>query len=167
LLQYQNVDALLYGVDLSGSYQLGSLPAIGSFSMSGVISYVRGNNETTGGYLYHMMPINAKAALQHQWGKWTNRFEIQSVAEKARVSEVRNEMVTPGYSIYNLRSSYQWQHARLDLSVENVFNKFYLLPLGGAYVAEGNSMTTGAAAFYGMNVPGIGRSANVAVTFFY
>jgi len=167
LLQYQNVDALLYGVDLSGSYQLGSLPAIGSFSASGVISYVRGNNETTGGHLYHMMPINAKAALQHQWGKWTNRFEIQSVAEKERVSEVRNEMVTPGYSIYNLRSSYQWQHARLDLSVENVFNKFYLLPLGGAYVAEGNSMTTGAAAFYGMNVPGMGRSANVAVTFFY
>ncbi|WP_036307757.1 TonB-dependent receptor [Methylophilus sp. 5] len=167
LLQYQNVDAMLYGLDLSGSYQLGSVPHVGSFSTSGVISYVRGNNETTGGHLYHMMPINAKAALQHQLGKWTNRLEVQSVAEKERVSEVRNEMVTPGYSIYHLRSSYAWQHARLDLSIENLFNKYYLLPLGGAYVAEGNSMRTGGAAYYGMNVPGMGRSVNVAVNFYF
>lgn len=167
LLQYQNVDAMLYGLDLSGSYQLGSVPHVGSFSTSGVISYVRGNNETTGGHLYHMMPINAKAALQHQLGKWTNRFEVQSVAEKERVSEVRNEMVTPGYSIYHLRSSYEWQHARLDFSIENLFNKYYLLPLGGAYVAEGNSMRTGGAAYYGMNVPGMGRSVNVAVNFYF
>lgn len=167
LLQYQNVDALLYGLDVSGSYQLGSVSGLGNFSTTGVISYVRGNNKTTGGHLYHIMPLNAKVALQHQLGKWINRFEMQSVAEKERVSEVRNEMVTPGYSVYHLRSSYEWQRARLDFSIENVFNKYYLLPLGGAYVAEGNSMRTGGAAYYGMNVPGMGRSANVAITFFY
>lgn len=167
LLQYENVDALLYGADLSGSYQFGRLASVGNFSATGVISYVRGNNETTGGHLYHMMPLNLKAGFQHQLGKWTNRLELQSVAEKVRVSEVRNEVNTPGYTIFHLRSSYEWQHARLDFSVENLFNKFYLLPLGGAYVAEGNSMTTGGAAYYGMNVPGMGRSVNVAFNLFY
>lgn len=166
-LQYQNVDAMLYGVDLSGSYHLGSIERIGHFSVTGLVSYVRGNNETTDDHLYHIMPINAKAALQHMSGKWITRLEMQSVAAKDRVSEVRNEMITPGYTVFHLRSSLEWQHARLDVSIENLFNKFYLLPLGGAYVAEGNSMTTGGAAYYGMNVPGMGRSANIAVTFFY
>lgn len=166
-LQYQNVNAMLYGIDLSGSYHIGSINNIGNFSATGVVSYVRGHNETTGDNLYHIMPINAKAALQHQLGKWTTRFEMQSVAEKERVSKVRNEMQTSGYSLFHLRSSVELKHARLDLSIENLFNKFYLLPLGGAYVAEGNSMTTGGAQSYGMNVPGMGRSANVALTFFY
>ena len=81
--------------------------------------------------LYHIKPFNLKAALIHQLGGWTNTVEVQWVADKDHVSKVRNEMHTPGYELVNLRTSYEWKHARLDLSLENALNRSYLLPLGG------------------------------------
>ena len=43
-LQYVNQSARLYGVDLSGSMQLGQSGDFGSFKGSGLLSYVRGKN---------------------------------------------------------------------------------------------------------------------------
>jgi iron complex outermembrane receptor protein len=164
LLQYSNVDAILYGLDLSGKYRIGSIDGIGSFAVSGLASYVRGENKTTGDPLYHIMPENAKLILEHRLGTWTNSLEVQTVDAKTRVSQVRNEAKTPDYTLYHLRSSLEWKQARLDLTVENLFNEFYYLPLGGAYVAQGNAMTTNAIP-WGMVVPGRGRSINVGVTY--
>lgn len=166
LLQYANTDARLYGLDVSGSYRLGSISKIGSFAVSGMMSYVRGENRDTGDNLYHMMPPNGKFALEHKLGSWTNILEMQRVTEKDRISQVRNEITTPGYTLFNLRSSLEWQRTRLDLSVENLFNRFYYLPLGGAYLAQGYAMTTGGVP-WGMGVPGRGRSVNVALSYHF
>jgi iron complex outermembrane receptor protein len=165
ILQYANQRALLTGVDLSGSSWLGR-SAIGSFRLSGMASYVDGRNLTTDDHHYHLMPLNAKLALQHTLGAWTNTLEVQAVAAKDKVSQVRNEATTPAYSLLNLRTSYAWKHARIDLSLENALNTFYLMPLGGAYLGQGNSMTTGGIP-WGMVVPGRGRSFNVAVILEY
>jgi iron complex outermembrane receptor protein len=78
------------------------------------------------------------------------------------LSQVRNEVPTGDYSLFNLRSSYEWKNARVDIGVENVFDTFYLLPLGGAYLGQGNSMTSNGVP-WGMSVPGKGRSVNVAL----
>lgn len=164
LLQYANADARLYGLDVSGSYRLGSIVNIGSFAISGMVSYVRGENRSRGDNLYHMMPLNGKFALEHKLGSWTNTLEMQSVTEKDKISQVRNEITTPGYTLFNLRSSLEWQRTRLDLSMENLFNRFYHLPLGGAYLAQGNAMTTNNIP-WGMGVPGRGRSVNVALAY--
>ena len=75
-------------------------------------------------------------------------------------------MQTGGYSLFNLRSSYEWKHARLDVGIENVFNRFYSMPLGGAYVGQGASMTTNGIP-WGIPVPGMGRSFNVALNVFF
>lgn len=162
-LQYANQSARLYGLDLSGHRLLGAAEGLGSFTGIGVLSYVRGENRTTGDNLYHIMPPNAKLTVVQNLGSWTNMAELQLVAAKTHVSQVRNEVATGGYSLFNLRSSYEWKHARLDLAVENVFNRFYWLPLGGAYVGQGKSMLT-ATIPWGVSVPGMGRSANVALT---
>jgi iron complex outermembrane receptor protein len=162
ILQYVNQSAQLYGVDLSGHRLLGRFDNVGSFIGSGVVNYVMGENRTTGDSLYHIMPLNAKFSLVHRLGGWTTTAEIQSVSAKTNVSHVRNEVPTPGYSLFNLRSSYEFKHIRLDVGVENVFNKFYYLPLGGAYVGQGNSMTTNGVP-WGMVVPGMGRSVNIAL----
>lgn len=164
LLQYANADARLYGLDVSGSYRLGTIAKIGSFAISGMVSYVRGENRATGDNLYHMMPLNGKFAFEHKLGSWTNALEVQRVTEKDRISQVRNEITTPGYTLFNLRSSLEWQRTRLDFSVENLFNRFYYLPLGGAYLAQGYAMTTKGIP-WGMGVPGRGRSINVALTY--
>jgi iron complex outermembrane receptor protein len=41
------------------------------------------------------------------------------------VSDVRNEIKTAGYGLTNLRTSYTWKQVRVDLGVENLFDKFY------------------------------------------
>jgi iron complex outermembrane receptor protein len=82
------------------------------------------------------------------------------------LSHVRNEVKTGGYSLFNLRSSYGWKHARLDFAIENLFDRLYSNPLGGAYVGQGSSMTTNGIP-WGVPVPGMGRSFNVALNLFF
>ena len=161
-LQYVNQAARLYGVDLSGHTILRSLSAYGSFTGTGVLSYVRGENQTTGDNLYHIMPLNMKLAVVQTLKNWTNIAEVQLVNSKSKVSQVRNEVQTAGYSLFNLRSNYEWKQARLDIGIENVFNRYYSLPLGGAYVGQGGSMGINNIP-WGVTVPGMGRSINAAL----
>jgi iron complex outermembrane receptor protein len=136
------------------------------FKLTGVMNYVRGKNQTTNDNLYNIMPLNARLALVQNKGSWINSAEWQLVAAKTLVSEVRNENQTGGYGLLNLRSSYVWNlthnQVRVDMSVENVFNHFYEQALGGAYVGQGKTMSANAIP-WGISVPGIGRSFNVAV----
>jgi iron complex outermembrane receptor protein len=162
LLQYANQSAQLYGVDVSGNILLAKSIDFGSFTGTGLVNYVRGENRTTGDNLYNIMPLNTKLAVVHRLRGWTSTVEFQAVADKKDVSHVRNEMQTGGYSLLNLRSSYDWKYARLDFGIENVFNRFYSMPLGGAYVGQGASMTTNGIP-WGAPVPGMGRSFNVSL----
>jgi iron complex outermembrane receptor protein len=162
LLQYVNQDALLYGIDITGHTWLGEATPIGGFSIQGALGYLRGKNLGTGDSLYHIMPANAKLALRHRLAGWINTLEMVSVSAKKRVSRVRNEMPTPGYTLFNLSTAYAWKHFGVELAVENLFNKFYYQPLGGAYLGQGNSMALNAIP-HGMVVPGRGRSVNVAL----
>jgi iron complex outermembrane receptor protein len=165
-LVYENQAARLYGMDISGQRLLGRIDGIGSFTTTGMLSYVRGENLTTSDNLYHIMPLNAKLGLVHRLGAWINTLEVQKVEAKTHVSQVRNEVQTPGYTLVNFNTSYEWKHARLDVGVENAFNKFYLLPLGGAYLGQGDSMSLNGIP-WGMSVPGKGRSLNAAVSLYF
>ncbi len=168
-LKYTNQDAQLYGLDISGYMPLARNTGYGSFTATGVLNYVRG--ETTSGIddnLYNMMPLSAKLAVVQNLGRWTNTAEVVMVDAKDDVSQVRNEIRTAGYSLLNLRSSYTWKQARLDIGIENVFDRLYDLPLGGAYVGQGTTMppagmASGAPA-WGVQVPGTGRSIYTGVT---
>jgi iron complex outermembrane receptor protein len=155
-LQYANQSARLYGLDLSGRMPLAST-SLGAFGLTGLLGYTRGENRDTGGNLYNIMPLNAKLALTHQFGGWNNAIEVIGVSGKHDISAVRNEIQTSGYSLTNLRASYTWNKVRVDFGVENLFDKFYSLPLGGAYTGQGTTMSqTGTT--WGIAVPGMGRS---------
>jgi iron complex outermembrane receptor protein len=108
------------------------------------------------------MPLNVKLSVAQRLDAWTNTAEIQLVEAKTQVSKVRNEIRTGGYGLFNLRSSYERKITRLDIGIENVFNRQYSLPLGGAYAGQGASMTSNGIA-WGVAVPGMGRSINVAL----
>jgi iron complex outermembrane recepter protein len=162
VLKYVNQTALLYGVDVSGHVLATRTHGYGDFTASGLLSYVRGENRDTGDNLYNMMPLNAKLAWTQQLGRWTNTLEGQFVAAKTDVADVRNEVETAGYSLFNLRSSYQWKQVRLDVGIDNLFDKSYALPLGGAYLGQGTTMAInpppGIFPQWGTAVPGMGRS---------
>ena len=161
LLQYANQSARLYGVDLSGHALVARGTNFGDFTAKGVVSYTRGENRDTGDNLYNIMPLNTKLALTQTLGPWRNTVEGEFVARKDDVSSVRNEMETPGYGLVHLRGRYEMKRYSIDFGVENLFDRFYSLPLGGAYVGQGTTMTNPALPNYpqwGTPVPGPGRS---------
>ncbi|MFA7552806.1 MAG: TonB-dependent receptor [Spongiibacteraceae bacterium] len=165
-LTFTNDDARLYGVDISGFVTLSSDQQGGSVILQGVVNYLEAENTDTDDNLYNIMPLNATFALVHSKADWTNTVEWQVVAAKEHVSAARNEINTAGYSVFNLRSAYNWTHWRVDIGVENLFDRGYDLPLGGAYLGQGKTMSPQDAP-YGVAVPGVGRSfyAGLSYTF--
>ncbi|MBC2730028.1 MAG: TonB-dependent receptor [Thiobacillus sp.] len=164
VLKYVNQSARLVGVDLSGHLLAASTPAYGDFTVSGIVNVTRGENRDTGDNLYNIMPLNAKLALTQKRGRLTNTVEAQFVAAKHTVSDVRNEVETSGYSLFNLRSSYAWKQVRLDVGIDNLFDRGYALPLGGAYVGQGMTMSINGIP-WGIAVPGPGRSVYAGVNY--
>lgn len=160
-LRFANHDARLYGVNVSGTTVLFESRESGRFDLAGVVGYVDGENLDTGDNLYHMVPINARLALQHRLGGWSSTLEVVAVSRKSEVNDLRNEPVTPSYALVNLRTSYEWANVRVDLGVENLFDQLSYPPLGGVdwadYKAGGQVGRIGA-------VPGEGRSFNAGVT---
>jgi iron complex outermembrane receptor protein len=124
---------------------------------------VRGENASTDDNLYNIMPLHARLAVEQRVLRWTNTVELELVDAKTRVSAERNEVETSGYGLLHLRSSYEWKQARLELGVENLFDRFYNPPLGGAYLGQGKTMS-GTGVDWGLPVPGMGRSFYAGVT---
>jgi iron complex outermembrane receptor protein len=166
VLQYANQSARLHGIDLSGHALVASATGYGDFTLKGLMSYTRGKNRDTGDNLYNIMPLNAKLALAQRLGAWRNTLEGEFVARKDDVSGVRNEMETPGYGLIHLRSRYERKAWSVDFGIENLFDRMYYLPLGGAYVGQGTTMTNPPLPNYpqwGTPVPGPGRSLYVGL----
>jgi len=161
-LQFVNQSAEMYGVDISGQVLVGE-GSYGTVTAKGLLNYVRGKNKTTGDNLYNMMPLNGRVGLEHHMGGWTGNVEVEMVAAKKKVSQVRNEMTTAAYSLVNLQGSYQWKQVRFDVGVSNLFDEFYNHPLGGAYLGQGKTMA-GTAVPWGVPVPGMGRSIYTGIT---
>lgn len=166
VLQYANQSARLYGIDLSGHALVARATGYGDFTVKGLMSYTRGKNRDTDDNLYNIMPLNAKLALAQRLGAWRNTLEGEFVARKEDVSSVRNEMETPGYGLIHLRSRYEQKTWSVDFGIENLFDRLYYLPLGGAYVGQGTTMTNPPLPNYpqwGTPVPGPGRSLYVGL----
>ncbi|MEO1765723.1 TonB-dependent receptor [Thiobacter aerophilum] len=164
-LKYVNQTARLYGIDLSGKLPLAH-NALGDWGLKGLLAYTNGKNLDTGDDLYNIMPLNARLALTQKLGRWDNGVEVVAVRRKDAVSDVRNELKTPGYGLVNLRASYAFKQARLDFGVENLFDRFYFLPTGGAYVGQGTTMAINPSTQpkWGTPLPGMGRNFYAAVT---
>ncbi|HJW82162.1 MAG TPA: TonB-dependent receptor [Acidiferrobacterales bacterium] len=166
VLKFVNQSAQLYGIDLSGKLPLAKTGA-GEFGLNGLLNYTKGENRDTDDELYNIMPLNAKFSLTHKRGGWNNAVELVMVDEKDDGSDVRNEIETPGYSLVNLRASHSWKQVRFDFGIENLFDRLYYQPLGGAYLGQGTTMSSSTTALttpkWGTAVPGMGRSIYAGV----
>ncbi len=166
VLRYVNQDARLYGVDFSAGSRLASSDRFGTFSVGLVGSYTRGSNHDTDGNLYNVMPLDATLTLTQLLGRWRNTLEGEFVSAKEDVSQVRNEMQTAGYGLVHLRSRYEREQWSVEVGVENLFDRYYEPPLGGAYVGQGTTMTIPPVPNqprWGTHVPGAGRSVYAGI----
>ncbi|MDP2247254.1 MAG: TonB-dependent receptor, partial [Nitrosomonadales bacterium] len=161
-LSLDNQRARIYGIDMSGNLSLVSSSSFGNLDLKGYVSYTRGKNLSSGEDLYRIMPLNMRLALDHRLGAWSNTLELKLVDSKDRVQNIRQELKTTGYGLLSVYSSYQWKQVRLDVGIENLLDKEYDDPMGGAYLGQGATMGTGV--LYGTAVPGMGRSLNTSIT---
>jgi iron complex outermembrane receptor protein len=168
VLRYANQEAKLYGVDFVATSRIANTSRFGVFAARLVGSYTRGKNEDTDDNLYSVMPLNATLSVTQDIGRWHNTLEGEFVAAKDDVSQVRNEMPTAGYGLLHLRARYEAERWNLECGLENLLDRYYEHPLGGAYVGQGTTMTVPPAPNqprWGTPVPGAGRSVYAAVNF--
>ncbi|PWR25856.1 TonB-dependent receptor [Zavarzinia aquatilis] len=162
ILKFANHDALLYGVDVSGSLALARGASFGDLDLSAAAGFVRGENRDTDDDLYRIAPLHVRLGLEHRLDDWSNGIELVASATKTDVNDVRREQETSGYALVNLKTAYQWPGVRLDAGIDNLFDQRWYDPLAGVDFAtfkrEGG--TIGA-------LEGEGRSFNIGLTFTY
>lgn len=150
-LRFANHDAVVFGADASGKAKLSK-----NLTLKTIASYTRGYRKDGKAELYHLMPLNGKLSLEYNLDKFTGNMGLTLVHKKKQVNELRNEPVTPGYALVDMGVSYQFTKLlRTDLSVNNVLDHKYALPLGGVDLVN-HAISSRRA------VSGMGRSVNLA-----
>jgi iron complex outermembrane recepter protein len=161
-LMLANHTARLYGADVTAVYVLLNSPETGVFQLTGSGGFVRGEDLSTQTHLYRMMPLHGTIGLEHRRGRWSSALDFNSVDRKTEVDSARLEPQTPGYTILNLRTAYEWRSVRLDFAITNLLDRQYENPLGGnwqsALYPPGFTGTTF------RPLPAAGRSFDTGVT---
>ena len=133
-LQFNNVDAELYGVDASYGIIFDQ-----NWRLDGSISYVQSQRIATGELLsgvedalYRVAPLNHQAVLSYQQDGLRLQLESVLYASQDKVSSFNNEQPTSGYGLINLRAHYNINsQATLSAGIENLFDKSYQDHLAG------------------------------------
>ena len=163
-LRFANHDAEIAGFDLSGTKSLSKDGAFGDFDVAGIVGLVKGWQVNNGKALYHMQPLNALLSLNHHFENWASSVELKLVNDKSTVNPLQNEQRTPGYAIVNWRTSYQFQNLKLAVGIDNLFNRQYYDPNGGAYVSGWRAMGNNYNNYPMGALPAAGRSLNAGIT---
>ncbi|PCH86006.1 MAG: TonB-dependent receptor, partial [Piscirickettsiaceae bacterium] len=100
VLQFTNVDAELYGVDVEWGYEFSS-----DWRLDGAVSYVRGRQRDNGGdNLYRIAPLNTRAQLTYEQSNWSVATEIEAYSAQNDVAEYNGELNSAGYALFNIRA---------------------------------------------------------------
>lgn len=126
-LQFSNVDAKLYGMDVNWAYQIND-----DFGLSGIASYVRGKRRDISDDLYRIAPINGSVSLNYYKGDVAANFTFVAVASQSNVSATNGEQKTSGYGLVNVDAEYYFDEAlTLRVGIDNLFDREYKNHLGG------------------------------------
>lgn len=148
-LEFNNVDAAFYGFDLDWRYQLS-----GSWSLSGAVSYVRGERDDIDDDLYRIAPLNGYLAVDYRRESWGLSLEGLLYGRQNKVSATNAERTSDGYEVFNLQGFWQpTRELRLSLGVDNILDKEYEDHLAGVNRVAGNPDIAP-----GERLPGYGRN---------
>ena len=161
-LLFVNQRARIYGADANGSYTVSDSTVTGTFKVTGAAGYVHGEDLTTRTPLYHLMPIHGSLALEHEIGSWSSALTLHMVGRKTAVDPIRHEPPTAGYSLFDVRTAYEWRHVRLDFAITNVLDRQYDNPLGGTWQSTLYPPGYGGTTF--RPLPATGRSLDTGVS---
>ncbi len=126
-LQFNNVDAKLYGLDLESRYQISE-----RLGLQANLSMVRGERRDIDDNLYRIAPDNFLLALNWNAGKWAASLENITYAGQDRISVTNRELATGGYSLLNLNTRfYPQENLEIGLGINNMLDRKYRDHLAG------------------------------------
>lgn len=147
-LQFQNLNrARLYGADLEARYELRE-----DLAISGFVSHVRGRDLENNDNLYRVAPLRGLVDLAWTGVPWEAHLECEWADSQDDTAAFNGEPATPGYGLWHVRLAREFDvGARVELGVENVFDKGYADHLEGINRVGGSDVAVG------QRVPGAGR----------
>jgi outer membrane receptor protein involved in Fe transport len=143
--QKENIErAYIHGVETAWDLELNK-----SWMVSGSMTYAYGQNITRNEPVRRIPPLFGRLAVEYKLKGWWINLEWQAAGIQDRLAEGDKDDNripfggTPGWSIFNVNTSYTIRFLKVDLSLQNLFNKDYR--------------------FHGSGVNGYGRSAFLSV----
>jgi len=129
-LQWSNIAAQFYGVDLEAGYTLTD-----NWRVDAGLNYVRGervNSPTGDTDLYRIAPLNGRTQLTYEQSGWMGAVEGVFYADQGDVAGYNQEQKTKGYMVLNLRGKYEPYHGVIiGTGIENVVGSKRFDHLGG------------------------------------
>jgi len=126
-LQFNNVDAEIYGLDLGWRLTLSE-----RVYADGNASYARGRRTDVSDDLYRQAPPNGSLALNFVDDAWSLRGEVVAYDRQDRVSSVNGEQPSAGYAIVNGQLTwYALPSLRVELHASNLLDRGYQHHLAG------------------------------------
>ncbi len=123
----ENVErAFIQGVETAWDWEMNT-----SWLLSGSLTYTYGQNLTKEEPARRIPPLFGRLALEYNLGSWWMNLEWQAARKQDRLASGDKEDNripaggTPGWSIFNINTSYKIKFLRLDLSLVNLLNKDY------------------------------------------
>ena len=124
---YRNTEARLLGLELEGSYRLGS-----RLQLNGAASFVRGENRTDDRPLAQIPPLQGWLQLQYGFKRWQAAGLLSWATSQTRVDDDpltgsgQDYGETPGYGVVEVSSGYQiLRSLSLGAGVDNLFDRAY------------------------------------------
>lgn len=147
-MQFANVDAQLYGMDITASYQLNS-----NWFMDMNASYIKGERRDIDDNLYRISPPKVNIGINYQLNSWAARLETLAVSAQNEVSESQLEQTSAGYALINISVSYDADNWLVKAGVDNLFDTEYEDHLAAYNRVMGGDLTPG------QRMPGTGLNA--------
>lgn len=154
-LQFTNVDARLYGIDLGWGVTLSD-----NWRLDGQLSLVRGERTDIDEDLYRLSPLRANTRLSYHHANWQTSLMLDYVDAQTRVSDLHQERTSHSYALLHWHLDYQVsEQLALHAGVDNLFDRFYRDHLAGVYRVSGEEIAQGE------KIPGVGRNAYIRMSY--
>jgi iron complex outermembrane receptor protein len=138
-LQFANVDAEIWGVDIAWKYELGD-----RWYVDGIVSYTRGRRTDVSDNLYRLAPLNGSIGLTYAAPTWSIKPELVVYSRQDKVSSFNGEQPTSGYELVNI--AFAWtplEALRVEARVDNLLDETYQDHLAGINRAMGSDIPVG------------------------
>jgi len=147
----RNVDAKTLGAEADAVYALSA-----AWKFTGTLAYTRGTNDTDGGPLAQMPPLELRGGLDWRQGNWSAGLLTRLVAAQRRFAINQGNIVgqdlgrTGGFVVVSLNGAWRpTPNVLVSAGVDNLFDRNY-----AEHLSRGGSMISGFVQTTRVNEPG-------------